>query len=236
MTSTALVTGAGRGIGLEIAKQLAQKGMNVVLSARSLEKARAAAAELNFENIAPIALDITNSESLAGAAEEISERFGQLDLLINNAAVFADWMEVASTADLTAVQHILDVNLIGTWRTVQTFLPLLHNGRNPRIVNVSSGSGLFADPNFGLFSNNGSAASYGISKAAINALTAKLSAELGKEIVVVAAGPGLTATAPGMAEMGARPVQEGAASIVWAATESGVESGKFYRDGQLLAY
>ncbi len=106
------------------------------------------------------------------------------------------------------------------------------------MVIVSSGSGSHGDQQFGLTTNRGSVASYGISKAAVNALTAKLAAELnGSGILVNAVYPGLTATASGMEAMGARPVSEGAASMVWAAmlSDDGPRGG-FFRDGKLLPW
>jgi len=113
----------------------------------------------------------------------------------------------------------MEINLYGSWRVTQAFLPLLKKSAHPRLVNVASGAGSHGDMQFGLTTNGGSSASYGISKAALNALTVKFAAELaGTGVLVNAVCPGLTATAPGMEAMGARPIPEGAASIVWAAT------------------
>jgi NAD(P)-dependent dehydrogenase (short-subunit alcohol dehydrogenase family) len=107
-----------------------------------------------------------------------------------------------------------------------------------RIVNVASGGDSHGDPQFGLATPGGTAASYGISKAAVNALTSKLAAELdGTGVLVNSVAPGLTATAPGMEEMGARPIPEGATSVVWAATipDDG-PSGGFFRDGEPMPW
>jgi NAD(P)-dependent dehydrogenase (short-subunit alcohol dehydrogenase family) len=117
-------------------------------------------------------------------------------------------------------------------------LPLIRESAHGRIVNVSSGAGSHGDALFGLTTGDGAVASYGISKAALNALTTTLAAELdGSGILVNAVCPGLTATAPGMEAMGARPVSEGAASVVWAATlpDDGPNGG-FFRDGQPLPW
>lgn len=117
-------------------------------------------------------------------------------------------------------------------------MPLLRRSSHGRIVNVSSGAGSHGDTQFGLTTNRGAVASYGISKAALNALTTKLAAELdGTGILVNAVCPGLTATAPGMEAMGARPIPEGAASVVWAATlpDDG-PTGGFFRDGNPLPW
>jgi NAD(P)-dependent dehydrogenase (short-subunit alcohol dehydrogenase family) len=236
----AVVTGAGWGIGLEVCRQLAERGMTVVLTARDPEKAKTAAEQLVWEglDVIPKALDVSNDESMRGLAAELEQQFGTVDVLVNNAAAYADWSEMASSADLELAQGVLETNLFGAWRVCQAFLPLIARSGHGRIVNVSSGAGSHGEPHFGLTTNRGSAASYSISKAALNALTAKLAAELeGTGVLVNAVDPGLTATAPGMEEIGARPVAEGAASVVWGATlpDSG-PTGGFFRDGEPLPW
>lgn len=236
----AVVTGAGRGIGLVVCRQLAERGMKVVLTARDPEKAKAAAEQLVGEglDVIPKALAVSNNESVRGLAAELEQEFGTLDVLVNNAAAYADWSEMASSADLELAQVVLETNLLGAWRVCQVFLPLIRRSGHGRIVNVSSGAGSHGDPQFGLTTNRGSAASYGISKAAINALTAKLAAELeGTGVLVNAVCPGLTATAPGMEAMGARPISEGAASVAWGAViPDGGPTGGFFRDGEPLPW
>jgi NAD(P)-dependent dehydrogenase (short-subunit alcohol dehydrogenase family) len=163
---------------------------------------------------------------------------GRLDVLVNNAAAYVDWTETASGAELAAAHKVLEVNLFGPWRLTQALLALLRQSPHPRVVNVSSGAGSHGDDQFGLTKRGGAAASYGISKAALNALTSTLAAELADTpILVNAACPGLTATWPGAEAMGARPVVEGAASILWAATlgDDG-PSGELRRDGQPLPW
>lgn len=236
----ALVTGAGRGIGLEVCRQLAQRGMTVILTARDPGKAEAAARRLAGEglDVRPQTLDIADDESVFRLAAAIEREFGRVDVLVNNAAAYADWSELASTADLQAAEAVLGTTLFGAWRTCQIFLPLVRRSAHGRIVNVSSGAGSHGDQQFGLTTNGGAPASYGIAKAALNALTAKLAAEPGSSgILVNAVCPGLTATAPGMEAMGARPVQQGAASVVWAAVlpDDG-PTGGFFRDGKPLPW
>jgi NAD(P)-dependent dehydrogenase (short-subunit alcohol dehydrogenase family) len=235
----ALVTGANHGIGLEVVRQLAWRGMTVILSARNPEKGAAAAQALIDEGLdvhfKP--LDVADDESIGRLAAELHQEFGRLDVLVNNASAFADWAELASTADLKAAHMVVDTNLFGAWRTCQAFLPLLRGSAHGRIVNVSSGAGSHGDDQFGLAANRG-AASYGISKTALNALTTKLAADLdGTGILVNAVCPGLTATYPGAEAMGARPIPEGAAGVVWAATlpDDG-PSGGFFRDGKPLQW
>jgi NAD(P)-dependent dehydrogenase (short-subunit alcohol dehydrogenase family) len=241
MDKVAVVTGGGRGIGLEVCRQLAERGMTVVLTARDPEKANAAAEQLVGEglDVIPKALDVSNDESVRGLAAELEQEFGTLDVLVNNAAAHADWSEMASSADLGSARGVLETNLLGAWRVCQVFLPLIRRSRHGRIINVSSGAGSHGDPQFGLTTTNrGSAASYGISKAAINALTAQLAAELeGTGVLVNAVCPGLTASAPGMEAMGARPISEGAASVVWGAIiPDGGPTGGFFRDSEPLPW
>lgn len=240
--TVALVTGAARGIGREVARQLADRGLVVLLAARG-DKADVAARELadDGRDVRPLALDVTDTESVGAARRAVDEGFGRLDVLVNNAAAYADWTETASTADLAAARQVFETNLFGTWQVTQAFLPLLRASAHPRLIVVSSGAGSHGEPQFGL-AVSGAAASYGISKAALNALAAKLAAELfadgdGARVLVNAVDPGLTATAPGMEAMGARPVADGAASIVWAATlpDDG-PTGGFFRDGTPLPW
>lgn len=236
-----LITGATRGLGREVARQLAEAGATVLISGRDLTKVAAIAHELSAAGdvrALPIGLDVTDDASVRAAAEAIGADPGRLDVLINNAAAYVDWNETASGADLRASQRVLATNLYGPWRMIQALLPLLRKSPHPRIVNVSSGAGSHGDEQFGLTRRGGAAASYGISKAAQNALTSTLAAELASTPVLVnAACPGLTATWPGAEEMGARPVADGAASIVWAASipDDGPRGGLF-RDGLPLAW
>jgi len=236
----ALVTGAARGIGFEVCRLLARHGMIVLLGARDAEKARVAAADLAGDglDVRPTTVDVSRDESVRRLAAALEAEFGRLDVLVNNAAAYVDWSETATGADLQAAHEVLETNLFGAWRACQALLPLIRKSAHGRIVNVSSGAGSHGDQQFGLTTNRGSAASYGVSKAALNALTAKLAAELeGSGILVNAVCPGLTATAPGMEAMGARPVPEGAASVAWAATlpDDG-PTGGFFRDGKLLPW
>jgi NAD(P)-dependent dehydrogenase (short-subunit alcohol dehydrogenase family) len=239
-TTIALVTGAGKGIGFEVARQLAQRGMTVIMGVRDLEKGQAAAQTLVSEglNVVVKNVDVSDDASVRQLAAEIEQEFGRLDVLVNNAASYVDWSETASNADFNAVRNVLETNLFGAWRVTQALLPLIQKSQHGRIVNVSSGAGSHGDLQFGLTTNHGMTASYGISKAALNGLTSKFAAELeGSGILINAVCPGLTATAPGMEAMGARPISEGAASVVWAAIlpDDG-PSGGFFRDGKSLPW
>jgi NAD(P)-dependent dehydrogenase (short-subunit alcohol dehydrogenase family) len=235
---TVLITGAAHGLGLEVARQLATGGARVYLGARSHESAADAAA--GHEQILPLGvdLDVADSESVRRAATDFGRSVGRLDVLINNAAAYVDWSETASGANHDESLRVLQTNLYGAWRMCAAFLPLLRRSPHPRIVNVSSGAGSHADQEFGLTARGGAAASYGISKAALNALTSTLAAELAQTPVIVnSVCPGLTATWPGAEDSGARPVQEGAKGIVWAATlGDDAPRGGFFRDGRSLGW
>ncbi|WP_076259118.1 SDR family NAD(P)-dependent oxidoreductase [Intrasporangium flavum] len=239
--SVALVTGSTRGIGRQVASDLADRGWTVLVSGRSAATARSVAAELAGHGdvrALEVDLDVTDAAAVEAVPQAVRAGTGRLDVLVNNAAAFVDWTEVASAADLDAARAVMETNLFGPWRLTQVLLPLLRESPHPRVVNVSSGGGSHGDEQFGLTRRGGAAASYGVSKAALNALTATLAAELaGTGVLVNAVCPGLTATWPGAEQMGARPVAEGAASVVAATVlPDGGPSGAFLRDGRPLPW
>ena len=239
--AVALVTGSTRGIGRQVAADLAGRGLTVLVSGRSAEVARATAAGLSGAGdvrALDLDLDVTDATAVAAVPGAVRDAAGGLDVLVNNAAAFVDWTELASAADLDVARGVMETNLFGPWRLAQVLLPLLRESAHARIVNVSSGGGSHGDEQFGLTRRGGAAASYGVSKAALNALTATLAAELaGSGVLVNVVCPGLTATWPGAEQMGARPVAEGAASVVAAAVlpDDG-PSGAFLRDGRPLPW
>ncbi|TDD14272.1 SDR family oxidoreductase [Actinomadura sp. KC06] len=220
--TVSLVTGANRGIGLEVCRQLAERGHEVLLGARSPEAAERAAKEVGAT---PLRLDLTSSADIEGAAAEI----GHLDVLVNNAAITYDTWQRASAADLSVVREATETNLYGPWRLTQALLPHLRRSGHGRIVNVSSGVASLTDM-------GGGTPAYTVSKVALNALTRMLAAELRPDgILVNAVCPGWVAT--DMGGPGGRPVAEGAAGIVWAATlpDDG-PTGGFFRDGRPLPW
>ncbi|MFK4264536.1 SDR family NAD(P)-dependent oxidoreductase [Streptomyces milbemycinicus] len=227
-----LVTGANRGIGLEVCGQLAALGHTVLLTARSLDAAEAAArrpAEGGRRSVHPLRLDVTDDADVERAAAEVADRYGRLDVLVNNAAVHYDTWQRAVTADLDVVREAAETNLYGPWRTVRAFAPLLRAGAHPRVVNVSSEAA-------SLTNMGGGTPAYTASKAGLNALTRMLAAELRADGVLVnAVCPGWVAT--DMGGPGGRPVAAGARSVVWAATlpDSG-PTGGFFRDGRPLPW
>lgn len=232
----ALVTGANRGLGFEVCRQLAARGYTVLLSGRDLARAETAAAEIASSggSVQALALDTGSDDSVKAAAETVAQKFGRLDALVNNAGGNFDTDNLTTTVAMDYVRETLEMNLLGAWRVTQALLPLLRKSSHARIVNVSSGAGAFESAiGFGLQKMGGAAPAYSISKTALTALTVKLAAELKDSGVLInAVCPGWTATYPGGEAQGARPVAEGAAGIVWAATlaDDGPTGGLF-RDG-----
>lgn len=224
----ALVTGGNRGIGREVCRQLAGRGYTVLLAGRSAEAAQAAAEQLG-PLVQAVHLDVTSPDDADWVAEEIIERFGHLDALINNAAISYDTWQRASSADLDSVREAAETNLYGPWRLAQALLPALRASAHPRIVNVSSEAGSLAGM-------GGGTPAYSVTKAGLNALTRMLAAELRADAILVnSICPGWVATDMGGA--GGRPVADGAAGIVWAATlpDDG-PTGGFFRDGRAIAW
>ncbi len=223
-----VVTGANRGLGREVARQCAARGDTVVLGSRDLAAGRRAAAEIGA-GVLPVALDVTDPDGLAAAAQEVERALGRVDVLVNNAAVHYDTWQDAVDVDLAVVREAMDTNLLGAWQTTLAFLPLLRRSAHPRVVMVSSEGGSLA-------SMGGGTPAYSVSKAALNALTRVLAGDLRRDRVLVnAVCPGWTAT--DMGGPGGRPVGEGARSVLWAVDlPDGGPTGTFTRDGQPLRW
>jgi NAD(P)-dependent dehydrogenase (short-subunit alcohol dehydrogenase family) len=227
MAGIALVTGANRGIGLELVRQLAQRGFTTVLGSRDEDKGRAAAESLAADGIQVEArrLDVADAASARQLAAELDSEHGRLDVLVNNAAVLYDTWQRGVDADLDLVHQALETNLFGAWHTTQACLPLLRRSSHGRIVNVSSGAGSLTRMGAGT-------PAYSVSKAALNALTRILAAELRSDgILVNSVCPGWVAT--DMGGPGGRPLEDGAASVMWAVLlpDDG-PTGGFFRDGR----
>ncbi len=230
MPPVAVVTGANRGIGYEVCRQLAEGGYTVLLGARDHDKGEAAARRLREDGheVSALPLDVASDASVRAAAAEVSQ-LGRCDVLVNNAAIEYDTDQRAAGADLERVRRALETNLLGAWRTTLALLPLIRTSPHGRIANVSSEGGSLAEMGAG-------PPAYHVTKAALNALTRTLAAELRPDGVLVnSVCPGWTAT--DMGGGGGRPVRAGAASVVWAVTlpDDG-PSGGFFRDGRPLPW
>jgi NAD(P)-dependent dehydrogenase (short-subunit alcohol dehydrogenase family) len=211
----ALATGANRGIGLEVARQLAAAGFEVLAGARD------PAGVPRIDGVRAVRLDVTDQQTIGALRRET----GALDVLVNNAATHYDTWESVLTADLDVVREALETNTLGAWRVAMAFVPLLRESAHGRLVNVSSGAGALTGMRDG-------APAYSISKAALNALTLMLADALRRDAVLVnAVCPGWVAT--DMGGPGGRPVSDGARGVVWAATlpDDG-PTGGFFRDGR----
>lgn len=201
MTDTkkiALVTGANKGIGLEIAKQLAEAGVTVIMGARDVARGEAAAKGLSQAGLAAeaIELDLNRGEIIAAAAASISARYGRLDILVNNAGIVDAEDGPPSVATVGAARRLMETNFLGTLAVTRAMLPHLRKSSAGRIVNLAT--------TLGSLSVNGDPTSpyyearligYNASKAALNMLTVQLAAELkGTSIVVNSVAPGYVKT------------------------------------------
>ncbi|WP_165067942.1 SDR family oxidoreductase [Marisediminicola senii] len=197
----ALITGGNKGIGREIAAQLAALGHTVIIGARSLERGERTAAELRADGgaVTAVALDVTDPGSVAAAAERVLADHGRLDALINNAGIShqpgADFAgQLPRTADVDHVRSVFETNVFGVITVTSAFLPLLRRSELPRIVNVSSSAGsLAAISDFG--NTDPIALGYVPSKTALTAVTMMYARDLVSEnILVNAVCPGFVAT------------------------------------------
>jgi NAD(P)-dependent dehydrogenase (short-subunit alcohol dehydrogenase family) len=233
---TALVTGANKGIGLEVARQLAAQGVRVWLGARDVSLGKAAAAGLREAggDVRVLHLDLGDPESIAAAAATVEAEDGRLDVLVNNAGMGDRADGPPGSASLDAVRRTFEVNFFGTLAVTQAMLPLLRRSSSARIVNQSSGLGSLAlqgDP--GSEFAHVKLLGYSASKAALNMLTVQLAAELKEAgIAVNSTDPGFTATDLN-GNSGTQSVEEGAAAAVRLALlpDAGVTGGFFSSAG-----
>jgi NAD(P)-dependent dehydrogenase (short-subunit alcohol dehydrogenase family) len=227
---TALVTGANKGIGFEVARQLARQGFQVFLGARNAKAGGAAAEKLSGEGeVIFLEIDVSDAESIQRAAEELSGHARHLDVLVNNAGILLDGDKSALTVTPEIFEETMRTNALGPWLVAKAFIPLLKNSRAPRIVNVSSSGGQLED------GADGWAPAYCVSKTALNGVTVQLAAALPK-VAVNSVCPGWVRTEMG-GENATRSIGEGAASIVWLATDAPQDlTGKFIKDRKVIPW
>jgi NAD(P)-dependent dehydrogenase (short-subunit alcohol dehydrogenase family) len=235
----ALVTGANKGIGFEIARGLGAKGVVVLLGCRNDTLGKAAAQKLCAEGFQsqPVLLDVTDGPSIQSAAARIEAQFGRLDILVNNAGVALEPLTKPSLVALDLVRRVYDVNVFGVMAVTQKMLPLLLKSERGRIVNVSSSLGSIALATG--TGQRGDAAfmptilGYNSSKSALNSITVQFANELrGTAVKVNAACPGYCATDLN-GHSGPRSPQQGAQTPVRLATlpDSGPTAGFFNDEG-----
>lgn len=222
----ALVSGANRGLGLEISRQLAAEGITVLLGARNPLAGEKAARQLRRDGgtVIAVPLDVTSMDDIRALVARIEHDYGRLDILVNNAGAYFDVDNQASSVNMDIVRQALETNLLGAWQLTEALLPLMQRHGYGRVVNVSSGCGAIE-------SDSSACPAYRVSKAALNSHTRMLAMELqGSGILVNAVCPGWVAT--DMGGHGGRPVAEGAAGIVWAALlpSRPAVTGGFFRD------
>ncbi len=225
---TVLVTGANKGIGLEVARQLAKRGWKVFVVARDARAGDAAAASLEGDADF-LHLDVTDSRGIAQAARDLTAKTDHLDVLVNNAGIIEDGDNSVLTLPADVLKKTLETNTFGPLRVSQAFLPVLRKSKTPRIINTSSGAGQLTGE------LQSWSPAYSISKTALNALTEQLAAAL-PDFAVNAVCPGWVRTSMG-GSAATRSVEEGADTIVWLADEAPQSlTGKFFRDRAVIPW
>jgi NAD(P)-dependent dehydrogenase (short-subunit alcohol dehydrogenase family) len=222
---TALITGANKGIGREVARQLVTKGFHVFVGARDARAGRKAAQEIAKQsgNATFLEMDVADNDSVTNAAHGFSNVEDHLDVLVNNAGIIVDGDDAILEISDELLRETLETNTLGVLRVTRAFAPLLRKSKAPRVINVSSGSGQLAD------GADGWAPAYSISKTALNGVTVQLASALPK-FAVNSVCPGWVRTDMG-GENASRSVEQGADTIVWLAIEAPQDlSGKFLRD------
>jgi len=233
----ALISGANKGIGYEIARGLGAKGLRVLVGARDATRGKAAVDILNTEGAKAtfVELDVTDGETIRRAAEWIEKQFGRLDVLVNNAGI-AEWGTKPSTVELSKVREVYETNFFGPISLIQTMLPLLRKSKHGRIVNVSSSLGsitLVSAPDSPM--SQFLALGYNTSKSALNSMTVQFANELKDTLIKVnAICPGYCATDINN-HSGPRTAAQGAVAVIQYATlgADGPTGGYFNDEGRI---
>jgi NAD(P)-dependent dehydrogenase (short-subunit alcohol dehydrogenase family) len=221
----ALITGANKGIGHEVARQLAAKGFHVFVGARNAKAGHKATEEIAKKcgEATFLEIDVADSDSITKAAREFSNIEDHLDVLVNNAGIIVDGDDAILEISDDLFRKTLETNTLGALRVTRAFVPLLRKSEAPRVINVSSGGGQLTG------GADGWAPAYCISKTALNGVTVQLAAALPK-FAVNSVCPGWVRTDMG-GQNASRSVEEGADTIVWLASEAAHDlTGKFLRD------
>lgn len=224
----ALVTGANKGIGFEVARQLAGKGFRVFIGARNEKAGRAAAQKIGAMTTF-LKIDVSDQRSIERAAKELAQAVDHLDVLVNNAGIIVEGDEAILTVTLEQFEETMRTNALGPLLVAQVFQPVLMKSSTPRIVNVSSSGGQLHD------GADGWSPGYCISKTTLNGVTSQLAAALPK-FAVNSVCPGWVRTDMG-GSTASRSVEQGADGIVWLAADAPQNlTGKFLRDRKVIPW
>jgi NAD(P)-dependent dehydrogenase (short-subunit alcohol dehydrogenase family) len=222
---TALITGANKGIGYEVARQLAGKGFHVFIGARNAEAGRKAAEKIAKDGgqATFLEIDVADNASVTAAAHQFARVADHLDVLVNNAGIIVDGDNSILEISDELLRKTLETNTLGALRVTHAFVPLLKKSKAPRVINVSSGGGQLTG------GADGWSPAYCISKTALNGVTSQLATALPK-FAVNSVCPGWVRTDMG-GQSASRSVEEGADTIVWLAADAPQKlTGKFLRD------
>jgi NAD(P)-dependent dehydrogenase (short-subunit alcohol dehydrogenase family) len=224
----ALVTGANRGIGKQIAKELAIGGLIVIVTARDSEKGKKIVTEFNLAglDVQFHLLDVTSASSMNAVTNHLQKEFGKLDILINNAGIMGANADTMRTS-IDDFRKTMETNFFGPLQLSRLLVPLLKKSNSGRIINISSGLGA-------MHSMGGGYSDYRVSKTALNSLTAIMGSELSNtSIKVNTVDPGWVRTDMGGAGA-TRSVEKGAETAVWLALTENIPTGKFFRDKKII--
>ena len=231
MDNIAVITGANKGIGFEICRQLAQKGVMVILTARNEEKGNKASEKLQNEGLDVVfcQMDVTSEQSVQQAADYVMRHFGKLGILVNNAGIGGDHDNLVLQANMDRIKTIVDTNTFGPLRVCKAFIPIMLKDNHGSIVNISSNMGALGNMSSG-------APGYRISKTALNAVTRMVASELkDTNIVINSMAPGWVRTDMG-GSSAPRSVEEGSDTAVWLATTDNLPTGRFFQDKKELGW
>lgn len=234
MSKVAFVTGGNKGLGKEIAKQLKEQGIDVIIGARSKEFGADTANELGVKSVQ---LDVTDRESITRAVKEVEDKYDHIDILINNAGITGSFKGKPSEVTIEQLQEVYDTNVFGIVSVTNAFIPLLKKSDSGLIVNMSSGLGSLtwnSDPNSEFYDYN--LITYQSSKTAVNALTVAYAKELSEfNIKVNSADPGFTATDLNQ-HRGYRTVEQGASIAVKLTMDESGETGTYQDENGVVPW